>query len=631
MKYEIEAIFVIFVCILFGFEVTRAFLGRKVPKIVLFGIGIPIGFMVFSWILFIFNVRYVLTQALGLFVTSILFFVTCILNVFNMNNEKKHKKSMFFSKYEIIFSIIAPALLISEVLNLSVLQDDCFSRGSAYGDLPFHYNIIYSFVHGCNYRRNSVFDIKTVFFANTKLAYPVLVNFLSSVFIGCFKLSLRNSIIFPSLPVIFSVFTLLAFIVKRFTERKAAIFLAPWLFMFMSGRGFLMSLKEENVNDPNADFAQYWGCGISSYWLHPIFNVLIPQRLSLFGMPVSFAYLIVMMTADFSSVKPYVFAGLLIALMPQLQAHACIAAFEWTLAYGVIHFPWITPSKWWKQIRCYLALGFFALTLSIPQLSPYISRARGNGFFSMIPIWADSITNYFDLWWNGLFIFWAIATFFGFSILTKEQIVQYIPPMFVYIVSNFIKYQPWNVDNSKVFYAAWVPFAVSVVANYFSFLIERDNSIMEMITYILLIGCNASGIYSFYRVYNMKVPQWDGADEGIYYINRFINSLLLVTDPNDVFLTDSLHNHPIPSLGGRQVLLGYGGWLQSHNLNYRTRRSNIGLFINNLDPEYIDSENVSFLCYTELRKDEITRDIGNSHDWGLVLDLFPFKLYRRLK
>ena len=117
----------------------------------------------------------------------------------------------------------------------------------------------------------------------------------------------------------------------------------------------------------------------------------------------------------------------------------------------------------------------------------------------------------------------------------------------------------------------------------------------------------------------------------INYIKVFIDSLLHVSDPNAVFLADSIHNHPISTLGGRQLLVGYTGWLVSHNINSAERKREIEKFMNSLDPGYMDSQNVSFFCYTRERRDEITKDIGNSQDWGLVADSYPFRLYRRLK
>lgn len=601
------------------------------PNLVTLGVGIPIGIVTFSWILYIFNLKYVLTPQLGWFATSVMFLVAVLLNIFAERKKRKYKKKDVFTKKELIFVVIIPSLFTCQLLNVCVLDKGLYSRGSAYGDLPFHLNIISSFVHGCNYRRRSMFDIKSVFYANTKLTYPILVNFLSSVLISSFKLSLKNSIFFPSLPMVFSIFILLASIVKNFTKRSTALYLSPWLFMFMSGRGIFMSLNEKNMKDMNADFAQYWGCERSSYWLHPLLNVIIPQRLSLFGIPVSFSYLVVMTKADFSRLKPFVLAGLIIALMPQLQAHACIAAFEWTLAYGVIHFPWKNPKKWWEQIRCYLTLGFFSLSLSVPQLMTFLSDTNSSGFFFLEPIWVESKTDYFTLWWDGLFIFWAISTFLGIFILTKEQLVQYIPPMFVYVVSNLMHYQPWNVDNSKVFYAGWVPFAVAVVANYFAFLMDRDSSLLDVMTYVLLAACNMSGAYAVYRVHNITAPQWETADFNTEYVDVFVNSLLRISDPNDVFLADSIHNHPIATLGGRQVLTGYLGWLITRNINFTERINETKKFMESLDPSYMDSQNVSFFCYKEEKRNEITRDIGNSQDWGLAIDAYPFRLYRRLK
>src|SRR5262249_14225061 len=39
------------------------------------------------------------------------------------------------------------------------------------------------------------------------------------------------------------------------------------------------------------------------------------------------------------------------------------------------------------------------------------------------------------------------------------------------------------------------------------------------------------------------------------------------TDPRATFLVAPAHNEPIPTLGGRRVVIGYGGWLWAYGLN----------------------------------------------------------------
>ena len=632
MKEELFASIAMGIWMWFGYEFCSLFLQQYLNVLTRFAIGIPFGFMIFSWIVFILNVKYELTPTLAWFATSVLFLFAALFSVFRNQKEKRSLKNPKF--FSFLFSILVPTIFTCYLLTHTVIEGGIISRGAPYGDLPFHLNIINSFVKGCNLKRKSIFDIKSVFYANLKLAYPILVNFLSSVFISCFKLSLRYSIYFPSFPIIFSLFALLNSIVDNFSHNQIACVLAPLLFMFMGGRGFFFFFdkKANDFENHNCDFTHIVWKDDYFYWLHNLFNVILPQRLSLFGIPVSYAYIVVMNNVDFKSTKPFIFAGLLISLMPQLQAHACIAAFEWTLIFGILHFPWTKPSKWMNQIICYLSLGIPALSLSIPQLIPFLSRAHTDGFFSLVPIWVDEKQSFFRLWWDALFLFWVVSIFLGPLLLDKQQMIKYLPSLFVFYVSNFVHYQPWNIDNSKVFHAGWVPLAISVVATYFAIVLKTENSFIQFVSVLIFVCMNFSGALSVYRTHYMTAPQWEtGYFPTEYLIDEFVDDVIFLSKPDAVFLTDSFHNHPVPALAGRQVLLGYRGWLSSHGINDTERVKNIhNLMINPSHTEFIDSENVSFLVYNTERQDEIKTDIDNSPFWSLCTKLDRWKIYRRL-
>ena len=72
------------------------------------------------------------------------------------------------------------------------------TKGAAYGDLPFHLNIIQSFSNGCNNARHGLYDIESSFYSGVKLAYPMMTNFLTGALIATGQATLRASLFFPS-------------------------------------------------------------------------------------------------------------------------------------------------------------------------------------------------------------------------------------------------------------------------------------------------------------------------------------------------------------------------------------------------------------------------------------------------
>ena len=576
----------------------------------------------FTWVIFILNLWYKFSSFLGWSVTLLFAVLGCLLYLL----KPKGKTGKLPTRGFLFLYIGLPFIVLSFFMKITFLYHGKITRGAVYGDLPFHMNIISSFVYGCNSQREYLFDLVSPFYANVKLAYPVLVNYLSAILIGCFHLELPEAVFYPSIPMAFSLFALLNKIVRNFTSNQFAALISPWIFLLLGGRGFLNLFSKTVRQETGVDFVHNWGNNMYRYWLQTVMHVLLPQRLSLFGLPFSYAFLVIMECSNFKSILPYILCGILVGLMPQVQAHACIAAFEWTIAYAIIHFPWKKPSKWWHQLRCYFALAIPAFTLALPQLIPYLSRAESKGFFSFTPIWKDDDVNFFSLWWDGLFMFWLISIFVGPFILTKKQLIKYIPSLFVFFCSNLMHYQPWNVDNSKVFYAGWIPYAVAVVSYYFAFLYTFGTPLLDKITTLLLIATICSGTLSIANGLSYGADQWNPYED----VHGFAKLVIEKTEPKSVWATDSFHDHPVTTLAGRQVLVGYRGWLMSHLLDDTERIMKMtSLCVNPDETTWMDKNNVTYICYHKSSQQEIFNDFNTSKKWDLYIDYDQFKVYKR--
>jgi hypothetical protein len=47
------------------------------------------------------------------------------------------------------------------------------------------------------------------------------------------------------------------------------------------------------------------------------------------------------------------------------------------------------------------------------------------------------------------------------------------------------------------------------------------------------------------------------------------------TPKDAIFLTSDRHNHPIPCLAGRRIVMGYRGWLWTHGIDYHSRERDV--------------------------------------------------------
>ena len=94
-------------------------------------------------------------------------------------------------------------------------------------------------------------------------------------------------------------------------------------------------------------------------------------------------------------------------------------------------------------------------------------------------------------------------------------------------------------------------------------------------------------------------------------IAKFVNQNI---PPNAIFLTSDSHNHPIPTLTGRQILMGYRGWLWTYGIDYSRREQDIKtMFLGNSKSEDLFKKyNVNYVI------------IGPSeiHDWHANTQFF---------
>lgn len=108
-------------------------------------------------------------------------------------------------------------------------------------------------------------------------------------------------------------------------------------------------------------------------------------------------------------------------------------------------------------------------------------------------------------------------------------------------------------------------------------------------TFTLL--CSLTGIFSLVREAQSSSLLYNRSDIDL------AKYILSSTDKNSVFLTSARHNNPVYSLAGRQVVMGYKGWLKSYGLDYDERALHTSVIYAGLDPNgrYLSKYNIDYL------------------------------------
>jgi hypothetical protein len=506
-------------------------------------------------------------------------------------------------------------------LNNALFYDNCWVRGDVYGDLPFHMYLITSLIYGCNRNRRSLYDLTSPFYAHLPLAYPVIPNFISALMIEMFGRDIHSSLAVPSFFFAVSLFINLASIVRRFSHSNdTACCIAPWLFLLLGGRGFLYWLDPDR-RSLGVDFVHHWGGETYNFWFQNLAHVMLPQRSSLFSLPIAFSVLLLSILVDFDclSFRHFFSMGLIVGILPQVHPHSLIALFEFSMGLFLVHAGKLST----KYFLCFAVYGLTALAISAPQLVPYFSRTVGERkgrFFEFGPLWHHRQRGPFGFWYDGLGPFVVLALIHGVVVADRRQLSWYFPSLVVFAMSNFILYQPWFMDNTKVFNAGWTALAVAVVANFLS----KVHFIPRI---ALVVFCCASGAIPCWRVATQRMAVWSSYERA-WELADWVKEN---TDPASIWMTGTMHAHPVMFLAGRQSFLGPYNYLSNHGVDPSERFEILDILKANVDnTDRLDKFKVDYICKRDGDQDLTLKFPPGSKKWKQAVRIGAFTVWQRL-
>jgi hypothetical protein len=290
--------------------------------------------------------------------------------------------------------------------------------------------------------------------------------------------------------------------------------------------------------------------------------------------------------------------------------------------------------KWsWKQIyegwigkNIIDWLFFFAtlLLVSAPQVPLFVSRVQSTGGFLSQGTWifrGNSLSACFNFWFHALHycLHFSVLALLGMNFRMQRIYIGFI---FLFVLSNYVQFQPWAKDNIKMIYI-WLFASSGATGNLavtFYSLLDRllcvtyalalkllarssspsSPSFRQLLFSIITTNSSPSSTSSssFSSSFNVEhlvktcirvlFVMWIGyqlffliftgaltaakesqLDYRFYGTDEMATGLFVRenTPPTAIFLTSSQHINPITCIGGRQQLYGYGGWMWSHGLS----------------------------------------------------------------
>ena len=483
------------------------------------------------------------------------------------------------------------------------------------GDLPFHLGAIFSFTEGNN------FPPENPSFAGAKFSYPFIADFLLACIVKL-GASVKDSMFIQNIFWAFSLLVILERFVFKFTNNRFAGKIAPPLLFFSGGFGFLWFLYDfwqasQGFFDFLYKLPSDYTTGGKFSWGNSLVTLFITQRSLLIGMPLTIIVLQKLWTIftaepqsrreeevnrdgqnkqdkKFSAFLPFLLSpflvGLLAGTLPLIHLHSLVVLF---VVAACLFF--IKPEKRIELTAFGVGVGLIAVPALLWSMSGTATRA--SEFFAWHFGWNKGADENFLWFWlknTGIFIpMLLFGIYLSFSARkrakaeleektskeenektkdrnpkVKDQILFYLPFIFLFLISNVAKLAPWEWDNIKVliyWFVGSLPFAAVALA-----WLWRKNNILK----IVAAGCFAmlvfAGALDVWRVaskqINYKVFERDGVE-----IARDIN---LRTLPNALFLNAPTYNSAIV-LSGRRSLMRFPGHLSSHGINYAERENDL--------------------------------------------------------
>ncbi|OHT10498.1 hypothetical protein TRFO_20161 [Tritrichomonas foetus] len=607
-----------------GYEVVTALARNKWDFLLRVFSGIPLGIIYQSF--FVLIIQYFIPWGFNLGVIVIISFsiISIILHYFN---NRFHPSLRIRMKVIDALSILISMLFVFVRLELIYFEEGRFTRGAAYSDFSFHTELASSFAIGFNTNRTSFLGFETPMSSGSPLAYPILVNYYSAFLYSCCEVTYPIAFRWPTLLIGISFVYIIHSLTLYYTHDSLAAALSLPLWAFSGGLGFL-EVFDYGIAPLNSgvNYIHEFHKRKNVFWFQSLTHIFHPQRSATFALPLCYITILSLICGiEKFEWRFFLLAALAVGITPQTQVHAYAALAIFSIALAAITLP--LNDQFFKAAFCWTIFGLSANIIALPLCLPYFDRTeKNNDFFNVKPIWhdkryAEPPFAFFKVWWNALGVFFVISLFCGFATASQHQIKIYFAGLAVFLVASTIMFQPWELDNCKVFQDGWMPIAVGFVAQFFSKVLQKSHStIINLFMLILFFASIGSGFLSLITYENYRGHIYSQADEQA-------GKWIAENTPVDAIFYQSKDHvmAPSASYAGRRLFFGYSGWMSSHGLMNATRYSALNSLENGINPETNHNFNVKYVVVDLNEKN--TKSFDDAKFYSKVMEIGQYVLY----
>jgi len=480
----------------------------------------------------------------------------------------------------LVLALFAPIFLsLFTTRMLQPAADGIYSGGNSWYDMALHASITTSFVYGEN------FPPLATAFPPEPLRYPFLPDFLTAVLMRL-GMDLHSALVATAAPLALSLTGIFYWFAHRLTKIylgvtlkpvrvQAAAVLATLLFLFNGGLGFLYFFSDWWAS--GQPLTSFWSQATVSYanmgdrsihWTNIIVDTLLPQRASLFGLPLAMMIFMIFVVVWESNAGGKVeraweggslllIAGVLTGLLPLFHTHSYMAV---GLVSGLLFL--LRPRRVW------IVFWLPAVLLAAPTLVGLAGHASTGGILRWQPGWRGHDQAFWPIYWIRNVGLPTVLILPAWFVAPAKWRRFYLAFVLLLILGLTVVVSPNDYDNIKLMFYWYAVTAVFVAAWLVKLASLRRLRVLALaLATVLALVSIASGILSVRAEYLSRKLFLSAEEVGAA---EFVKNN---SAPHALFLTAAHFNQPVWTLAGRPILRGEYLW--HHAYPYQEREADV--------------------------------------------------------
>lgn len=416
-------------------------------------------------------------------------------------------------------------------------------------------------------------------------SYPFAVNWLTAVLV-------RAGMEFFAAHVVISFalnLAIVAGLISLFvlvTRSTKTTILGTLIFLCNGGFGFYWLILKyffpetvTGMNFPQLTHVQMFGIE----WINVVVSMFLPQRSFALGFPIALLSLLLIINEVKKPLKDrilwrFILAGVLAGLLPLTHTHSYLALniiyatyMIWEVFEHRDH--WMKSyKKGLNMIFPWIILAVIAAAISLPtlltQYGSTVERSIQGSFIRWYPGWfVNPDAPYKEISFIQFWLMnWGVTlplALFGWFVSSKTIKKLTFPFGVVFVAINLFLFQPFIWDNTKML--IWASLGVSLLAGVGLATLWRNNLFMRIIAIALFVVALFSGAHDIARLVHPKIDRYGMYNNKDLQVAQTIRK---ITKSDETVVGTPFHNNPVINLTGRNIIMGYPGWLWTYGFEF---------------------------------------------------------------